>query len=199
MHGRFPLGPFRRNGPELPPSPPQDAIGTGWTSSLLRELSCPVVSSGASMPSLMHPMTGVQALMSCVHPCPRKFLVGHRTSPPRRRLYRNRVARAGAESPSAGPHPAVDLPVRSRPASLRQVLEVVLHVDMAGHEPHRAVVLNVNLVPKELGRSNVPTSIGHVMEAARQTAGRTGRLWWSPTRARTNHIRTRRFVGWRQL
>ena len=37
------------------------------------------------------------------------------------------------------------------------------------------------------------------MEAARQTAGRTGRLWWSPTRAHTDHTHTRRFVGWRQL
>ncbi len=37
------------------------------------------------------------------------------------------------------------------------------------------------------------------MEAARQTAGRTGCLWWSPIRAHTDHTRTRRFVGWRQL
>ena len=40
-----------------------------------------VLSSGvvrASMPSLMDPMTCAQALMSCVHPCPRKFPSGHR-------------------------------------------------------------------------------------------------------------------------
>ena len=87
--------------------------------------------------------------MSCVHrargiPQRPPQLVAPNARSPRRPLHGNRVAHAVQDHPRPVFTPLLIAQFVRVLHRFSQVLELVLHVDVAGHEPHRAVVLNVS-------------------------------------------------------
>ena len=79
----------------------------------------------------------------------------------------------------------------------RHVLELMLHVDAAGHEPHRAVVLNVNLVLRELGGEQAcrPASATSGKRLGKQQAERDVYGGLPHVRAPITHVRDGSLAG----